>query len=190
MKQLFYFTALCLLSYITLPCHASEYSIIEITSEDTAVIDTKGNDISLQEVLPDDRFERFCKVMNKTKEIQAVSLQVSGQTELLAKEMELKLYVDGTLRYEGHIPKEGKNIDLGLFTPQEQGTVKIEIHMPKNSGNVYSIQDTKMKLQFFAEEIKDVNTGISDEQLQLLILAYLAAFGLIIIRYCQRRDGE
>lgn len=189
-KRLYYVTALCLLPYITLPCLASEYGIIGITSEDTAVIDTKGNDISLHEVLPDDRFERFCKVMNRTEETQAVSLQVSGQKELLTEQMELRLYVDGTLRYEGLIPEEGKTIDLGLFSPQEQGIVKIELHMPKDSGNVYTMQDTKMKLQFYAEEIRDVNTGILDEQLQILILACMTACYLVIIRYCQGRDKE
>ena len=189
-KRLYYVTALCLLPYIALPCLASEYGIIEITSEDTAVIDTKGNDISLHEVLPDDRFERFCKVMNKTEETQAVSLQVSGQKELLTEQIELKLYVDGTVRYEGLIPEEGKIIDLGLFSPQEQGIVKIELHMPKDSGNDYTMQDMKMKLQFYAEEIKDVNTGISDEQLQIWILACMAAFYLVIICYCQGRDRK
>lgn len=188
MKRLYYFMALCLLPYITLPCLASECCIIEITSDDTAVVEAKGNDISLQDVLPDDHFERFCKVMNKTTETQAISLQVSGQRELLAEQMELRLYVDGTLQYEGHIPEEGKIIDLGLFSPQEQGIVKIELHMPKDSGNNYTMQDTKMKLQFYAEEIKDVNTGISDEQLQLWILVCMVAFGLVIICYCQRRD--
>lgn len=158
--------------------------IFNVKANQSISIDLDDSSLKLSEtyveyeVVPDDEINLTLEWKNKTKIKQLLYLEVDCDEKKLLEAINVSLYYDNIVLYDGIAKNISIDDCLGNFDPNEKKNFYLHIKFDKNANNQYTMLSANIYLKFkTVAEQENIKTGI--DNYSVLIRGGIFGFSII-----------
>lgn len=165
---------------------AEEDIHIEIT--DAGIQQTPIDDIVLPQLVPGDERIYTLQLKNESEKEQSIYLKLSAEDRLLTEKMELQVSQDKRILYKGTMLNAQDGVKLGIYRPEDADTIRITLHLPKESDNEYTMQQTAVNVDISVQTLEPAINTADDTRIAIVVTAMLISGAIIF--YIKKEKGK